>query len=138
MIKDPKILIIDDEHVIRIGCKQALQPAGFAVDFAENAIIGFAKLSESNYDLVLIDIMMPQIRGTNLIESIRKFDPTIIIIAITGYATPELMAEVLQKGAFDFLAKPFTPDELRQAVKKGLEKRATLLKNKECIQADKV
>jgi DNA-binding NtrC family response regulator len=128
MIKDPKILIIDDEHVIRIGCKQALQPAGFAVDFAENAIIGFAKLSESNYDLVLIDIMMPQIRGTSLIESIRKFDPSIIIIAITGYATPELMAEVLQKGAFDYLAKPFTPDELRHAVKKGLEKRDIILK----------
>ena len=63
-----------------------------------------------------------------MIESIRKFDPTIIIIAITGYATPELMAEVIQKGAFDYLAKPFTLDELRIAVKKGLEKRTTLLK----------
>lgn len=123
-----KILVIDDEHVIRISCKKALEPAGFAVDFAENAIIGFAKMHESNYDLVLIDIMMPQIRGTSLIESIRKFDPTIIIIAITGYATPELMAEVIQKGAFDYLAKPFTPDELRHVVKKGLEKRFSTLK----------
>ena len=132
-----KILVIDDEHVIRIGCKLALQPEGFSVDFAENGIIGFAKLHESNFDLVLIDIMMPQIRGTSLIESIRKFDPTIIIIAITGYATPELMAEVIQKGAFDYLAKPFTPDELRHVVKRGLEKRATLLKNREYALADK-
>jgi len=123
-----KILVIDDEHVIRIGCKLALQPEGFSVDFAENGIIGFAKLHESNFDLVLIDIMMPQIRGTNLIESIRKFDPTIIIIVITGYATPELMAEVIQKGAFDYLAKPFTPDELRHVVKRGLEKRNYSLK----------
>lgn len=124
-----KILIIDDEYVIRIGCKKALELEGFAVDFAENGIIGIAKLHESSYDLVLIDIMMPQIRGTSLIEMIRKFDPAIIIIAITGYATPELIAEVIQKGAFDYLAKPFTLEELRDTVKRGLGTRAMLLKN---------
>lgn len=125
------ILIIDDEHVIRIGCKKALEPEGFVVDFAENGIVGFAKLHESSYDLVLIDIMMPQIRGTNLIETIRKYDPTIIIIAITGYATEELIAEVIQRGAFDCLAKPFTLHELREIVKQGLERRASLLKGKQ-------
>ena len=130
MIKEAKILVIDDEYVIRIGCQQTLEPEGFTVDFAENGIIGLARLHEQNYDLVLIDIMMPQIRGTNLIESICKFDPDIMIIAITGYATPELMTEVIQKGAFDYLAKPFTPAELRNVVQKGLENRKKLLHKK--------
>lgn len=116
-------MIIDDEYVIRVGCQRTLEPAGYNIDFAENGIIGLAKLHDHDYDLVILDIMMPQISGKHLIESICKYDPGIMIIAITGYATPELLTEIIQMGAFRCLAKPFTPDELRKAVQEALASR---------------
>ncbi|MDZ7340717.1 MAG: response regulator [candidate division KSB1 bacterium] len=126
MKKKARILIIDDEYVIRVGCQQTLEPAGYEVDFAENGIIGLAKLHDHEYDLVILDIMMPQISGKQLIESIRKYDPSIMIIAITGYGTPELLDEIIQMGAAASLAKPFTPNELRGAVQQALARRTEL------------
>ncbi len=126
MNKKAKILMIDDEYVIRVGCRQTLEPAGYDVDFAENGIIGLAKLHDHEYDLVILDIMIPHISGKHLIEAIRKYDPSIMIIAITGYATSELLAEIIEMGAFACLAKPFTPDELRVAVQQALARRKEL------------
>lgn len=127
MNKKAKILIIDDEYVIRVGCRQTLEPAGYNIDFAENGIIGLAKLHDHDYEVVILDIMIPHISGKHLIEAIRKYDPSIMIIAITGYATPELLTEIIEMGAFACLAKPFTPDELRLAVQQALARRNELL-----------
>ncbi|MBN2012203.1 response regulator [candidate division KSB1 bacterium] len=120
MSQTPNILVIDDEQIICFSVKQTLEQEGMKVDSAENGIIGLARLQEKNYDMVLIDLMMPQMSGLDVLDAVRKFDPTIVAIIITGYATIESAVEAVQKGAYDYIPKPFTPDELRNVVRKGL------------------
>lgn len=117
------ILIIDDEDVICRGCRQILEKDGFEVDYAPNGIIGLAKLHDKHYDIVLIDLMMPQIKGLDVLESVGKYDPQIVKIMITGFATEDVISEALQKGAFDYIAKPFSANELRDIIKRALAAR---------------
>jgi DNA-binding NtrC family response regulator len=121
MTYNAKILIIDDEDVICRGCKQILEKNGFEVDYAQNGIIGLAKLHDKAYDIVLIDLMMPQIKGMDVLESIRKYNPDIIKIIITGFATEKVITEALQKGAYDYLAKPFSANELRDIIQRAFQ-----------------
>ena len=123
MIHKVKILIIDDEDVICEGCKQTLEKDGFEVDYAKNGIIGLAKLHERAYDIVLIDLMMPQIKGMDILISVRKYNPDIVRIVITGYATEHLIDEATEKGAYDFLAKPFSASELRKVIYRAVQAR---------------
>jgi two-component system, sensor histidine kinase and response regulator len=132
------ILVIDDETGIREGCKRALTPLGFQVQTAENGEQGLQKISSTVFDLVLIDVMMPGTSGIDLISLIHQHDPEIICIIVTGYATVELAVAALKKGAYDFLTKPFTSDELLLVVNQGLERRQLSLETKrlQAIEAD--
>ena len=123
MIKKETILIIDDEEVMRDGCRQILRKEGYITETAENGTIGLDKIKEIKPDAVLIDLKMPGISGMEVLEKIPTIDPTIIPIVITGYATIESAVEAMKRGAFDFLPKPFSPDELRLIIKRGLERR---------------
>lgn len=134
MIEKPQILVIDDDRVIRMACELALKQEGMLVDTAENGAIGLEKIKEQQYDLVLLDLMMPELSGTQVLNEIRKFDENIVIIIITGFATIESAVETLKKGVYDYIPKPFTPDELRNVVRKGLERRALLLKTEKLRQ----
>lgn len=122
-MNETRILVIDDETGIREGCKRALSPQGYLVETAENGEQGLQKVHSNNFDLVLIDIMMPGISGIDLISLIHQYDPEIVCIIITGYATVELAVRAIKQGAYDFLTKPFTTDELFLAVNQGLERR---------------
>lgn len=117
------ILIIDDEEVMRDGCRQILSKEGYRTETAEDGITGLSKMRELRPDAVLIDLKMPGISGMEILEKIPEIDPEILPIVITGYATIESAVEAMKKGAFDFLPKPFTPDELRLIIKRGLERR---------------
>jgi DNA-binding NtrC family response regulator len=123
MTRKAKILIIDDEDVICKGCKQTLEKDGFEVDYAQNGIVGLAKLHDKAYDIVLIDLMMPQIKGMDVLEAVRKYDPNIINIIITGYAIEQVVARAIEKGAYDYLAKPFSANELRDIIQRALRAR---------------
>ncbi len=75
-------------------------------------------------DVVLLDLMMPGLSGMEVLEQSLQTDPDLLVIVITGYATVESAVEAMKKGAYDFIAKPFTPDQLRIVVKRALERRA--------------
>ncbi|MDZ7263935.1 MAG: response regulator [candidate division KSB1 bacterium] len=124
----PHILIVDDDEVIRLACLRTLQPLGLAIDVAENGRIGLEKIKSNKYDLVLLDLMMPEMSGTEFLDAIREIDANIIVVVITGFATIESAVETLKKGVYDYLSKPFTPEELRNVVRRGLERRALLLR----------
>jgi signal transduction histidine kinase len=115
------ILVIDDEVGMREGCRRALTTQGFRVSTAEHGAEGLRKLREQQFDLVLLDAMMPGMSGLELLEHIREHDPEIICIMITGYATVDLAAQAMKQGAHDFLPKPFTSEELLTTVRRGLE-----------------
>lgn len=124
---EANIIVIDDEVGIREGCKRALTPHGFAVDTAENADQGLEKIKSKNYELALIDVMMPGTSGIDLISLIHEQDPDVVCIIITGYATVELAVAAIKRGAYDFLTKPFTTDDLSLVVNQGLERRRLAL-----------
>jgi two-component system, sensor histidine kinase and response regulator len=118
-----KILVIDDETGIRQGCCRVLRPQGFVVEAAENFKAGLGRIQEETFDLVLLDVMLPDGKGIDLLEPIRKRDPDTVSIIITGYATVELAVDAIKKGAYNFISKPFTADLLLMTVNQGLEKR---------------
>jgi signal transduction histidine kinase len=117
------ILVVDDEIGMREGCRRALASHGFHVVVAEHGVEGLRKLREGQYDLILLDAMMPGMGGLELLERIHEYDPNVICVMITGYATVDLAAQAMKQGAQDFLPKPFTSDELLTVVRRGLEER---------------
>jgi two-component system sensor histidine kinase/response regulator len=117
------VLVIDDEESMRDSCHQVLTKEGYRVETAVDAESGLRKVRELSPDIVLVDLKMPRMSGTAVLKEITAIDPTIVAVVITGYATVESAVEAMKSGAYDFLPKPFTPDELRIVTKRGLEKR---------------
>jgi two-component system phosphate regulon sensor histidine kinase PhoR len=122
----PRILVIDDEKRIREGCSKVLTKENCLVDVAENGEIGLKMLAEKHYDIILIDLMMPGIHGMEVLAKVREKHPDSVGIVITGFATLEHSIEAMKKGAFDFIPKPFTPDQLRVVVGKAVKMTRTL------------
>jgi two-component system phosphate regulon sensor histidine kinase PhoR len=116
----PRILVIDDEPRIRDACKMVLSDHGFEVAAAPDGEEGLQMIKEKHYDIVLVDLMMPTISGFEVLSEVRSHHPDTVVIVITGYATLEHSIEAMKKGAFDFIPKPFTPDQLRAVVDKSL------------------
>ena len=127
MESTPRILIIDDEEVVLDSCTQIL--AGMAIDLttARNGESGLKLMREQAPDLVYVDLKMPGMSGFEVISAIRAYDPSIVTVVITGYSTVDSAVEAMKSGAYDFLPKPFTPDEFRLITQRGLEKRRLLL-----------
>jgi len=117
------ILVIDDEEAMRDSCCQVLSKNGYVVETAENGHGGLRKIREIKPDLVLIDLKMPGMSGMELLERIGDIDPDIVSVVITGYATIESAVEAMKRNAYDFLSKPFTPDQLRIVIERGLERK---------------
>ena len=122
-----KILVVDDERSIRLGCQEILTKAGHQTDTAEDGFQGQSLIRADRYDLILLDLKMPGLGGMELLEEIRRTDPETVTIIITGYATIETAVEAIRKGAYDYIPKPFTPDALRRVVDRGLERRRLAL-----------
>ncbi len=122
----PKILVIDDEKRIREGCFKILIKENCLVDMAESGETGLKMLAEKHYDIILTDLMMPGIGGMEVLAKVREQHPDSVSIVITGFATLEHSIEAMKKGAFDFIPKPFTPDQLRVVVSKAVKMTRTL------------
>jgi PAS domain S-box-containing protein len=120
-----KILVIDDEAVMRDGCCRILAKEGCEVITAPNGEEGLAAIKEDpqGIEVVLVDLKMPGMGGMEVLEAAREVNPALLIVVITGYATVDSAVEAMKKGAYDFIPKPFTPDQLRLVVSRALEKR---------------
>lgn len=123
----PKVLIIDDEEVVLDSCRRILTTEGVQVFTADGGEKGLCQVRESAPDLVFVDLKMPGLSGLEVIDGIRKVDPDIVVIVITGYSTVASAVDSLKRGAYDFLPKPFTPDEFRLITRRGLERRRLAL-----------
>ena len=119
----PLILIIDDEEALRDGCRQVLEKCGYAVLTAEQGIEGINLAREHVPDMTFVDLKMPNISGMEIIEILSRDIPDIVLVMITGFATIVSAVEAMQKGAYDYLPKPFNPDQLRALTKRGLDHR---------------
>lgn len=119
----PLVLVIDDETAIRDGCRQALEKSGYAVVDAGDGEEGIKIAREAKPDIALIDLKMPGISGMEIIEILARDLPDMVLVMITGYATIVSAVEAIQKGTYDYLPKPFSPDQLRAVVRRAVEHR---------------
>ena len=111
---------------MREGCSRILSKDGWAVITAENGKQGLDEIQAcpEKIDVILLDLMMPGMSGMEVLDQVRTIDPNLLVIVITGYATVESAVEAMKKGAYDFIPKPFTPDQLRIVVRRALERRS--------------
>ena len=117
----PRVLVIDDDDVMRDSCRRILQSDGFEVDVESEGLRGRdraiqrgdAQADRRAYDLVLVDLRLPDIDGLDLVAAVREQRADVELIVITGHASLDSAVKAVKLGAFDYLAKPFTPEELR-------------------------
>jgi two-component system response regulator HydG len=124
-----QILVIDDDQVMREACGQILRRQGYLVEVAENAGLGLQLLEKRSFDVVLLDLVMPDLDGLDSLKKIKSLDSDCEVIIITGYGTIPTAVEAMKAGAFHFLSKPFAPDDLRTVISRALEKRRLNLEN---------
>lgn len=117
----PSVLVVDDEKRIRDACTTLLTEEGIEVAVAENGDLGLTMIEQSHYDIILLDLMMPGLSGLEVLPRVKSLHPDTVIIVITGYATIEHAIEAMKKGAFDFIPKPFSPQDLRLIIAKATE-----------------
>jgi two-component system phosphate regulon sensor histidine kinase PhoR len=117
----PTILVIDDEERVREGCRKVLARDGYEVTIAESGEVGLEMIERRHYDIILLDLMMPSLSGFDVLAHVKKLHPDTVIIVISGYATVENSIEAMKRGAFDFIPKPFSPEQLRVLTRKAIE-----------------
>ncbi|HKB58244.1 MAG TPA: response regulator [Lacunisphaera sp.] len=122
----PSILIVDDLISIHEMLEAVIHPTGYKTAFATDGEKGLARYKAEKYDLVLADIDMKPMDGITLLKQLKLYDPGVVVIIMTAYASTESAIQALKFGAFDYLQKPFKVDELMQAIKRGMEFRRTV------------
>jgi len=125
-----KVLVIDDEEDIRDACKAVLEKDGLCVFTASDGKGGIEIFGRELPAVVLVDLKIPGMSGLEVVDHIRGVDETVVNVVITGYGTVENAVEAMKKGVYEFLSKPFTPDQLRMVVKGALERFRILRHNK--------
>jgi DNA-binding NtrC family response regulator len=115
------IMIIDDENIVGKRLQPALEKRGDIVETFVDSRKALERFDEKNFDIVVTDIRMDNIDGIEVLEHITSRNKRTKVIMITGYATVEVAREALAKGAFDFIAKPFKPNDLRSIIERAAQ-----------------
>jgi len=122
---EARILVVDDEAGVREGCRKVLAAEGYEVVTAEDGEAGLARFIERGpFAVLLVDLQMPRMSGLELMREARSRDPDILPIIITAHAAIDTAVEGTKQGAYSYIPKPFSPDELLLTLKNGLERRA--------------
>lgn len=116
-----RILVIDDDSVIGLSCQRILQAAGHEVPYFQSPAAGLQAALSGNFDIVLVDLMMPGTSGMEILGQIKAAGVASEVVIITGHATVESAVEAMKQGAHDYVSKPFSPAQLRMAVGRAWE-----------------
>jgi DNA-binding NtrC family response regulator len=117
------VLVVDDEEVMRDVLQRLLAEAGYAVSVAENGPQGLALARRGGFDAAIVDVMLPEIGGIEVLEELKRIDPEFVVLMITAFASVETAITAMKKGAFDYVAKPFKHEELLHILRNGLNQR---------------
>jgi DNA-binding NtrC family response regulator len=120
---DPKIqiMVLDDEEIVGKRLKTALEKSNYEVEIFQDSQQAVGRIAEKEFDIVVTDVRMEGIGGMEVLAHVLERSPRTKVILITGYATVEVAREALTRGAFDFIAKPFKPDALREVIQKAVK-----------------
>ncbi|HER00334.1 MAG TPA: sigma-54-dependent Fis family transcriptional regulator [candidate division Zixibacteria bacterium] len=124
------ILVVDDDKLVNEFVNETLTRAGFKVHSALSGAEALKLMQENEYDLILTDVRMPEMDGITLLMKIKAVSPDSVVVVITAYGTIENAVDAMRKGAYDYILKPFSPDEIEIVVRRGLEHRALAMENK--------
>jgi DNA-binding NtrC family response regulator len=116
-----KVLLLDDEPIVGKRLKPALTKIGCEVEVFEDSRKAVERIDQMDFDIVITDIRMDEVDGIEILEHVHQKSPRTRVIMITGYAMMSLAKKAMEKGAFDFIAKPFKPDDLRKVVARAAE-----------------
>jgi DNA-binding NtrC family response regulator len=136
MTEQLEVLLLDDEPIVGKRLKPALAKVGCNVEVFEQPAMALKRIDEKEFDIVVTDIRMDEIDGIQVLEHVTKKSPRTKVIMITGYAMMALAREAMEKGAFDFIAKPFQPDDLRQVIAKAAKALGSAI-NLDTVSRDK-
>lgn len=124
-----RVLAIDDEAVVCLSCERILSTIGCMVDSFQDSERGLEAALTGDYDIILLDIVMPNLDGLEVLRRVKAAGVASEVIVITGYSTVQTAVEAMKLGAADYVSKPFNPDELRMAIKKVSERSALIREN---------
>ncbi len=130
-----RILVVDDEEVVIRSCLRILGAGGHQVEAVSSGSDALRKVDEGQFDLMILDIMMPKIDGLEVLQRVKESHPDIDVIMITGLSQIETAVRAMKLGAFDYLPKPFDPDQLTIVVRRALERRQLMRENLDLKQA---
>lgn len=116
-----RLLVVDDESIVGKRLKQVFSKIGFEVETYTEAAPAMAAMAEKPFDIVVTDLKMDGMDGMEVLKQVRAMNPRTQVIIITGYASPATAELAQQQGVFEFLAKPFRLDELKQVIYRALE-----------------
>jgi DNA-binding NtrC family response regulator len=125
----PRILVVDDEEIVIKSCVRILGGGEYQVDTAADGFAAVRMIEDNGYDVVILDIMMPKMDGLEVLRRVKESHPDVDVIMVTGLSQIDTAVQAMKLGAFDYLSKPFDPDELQLVVKRALERRALLEEN---------
>ena len=124
-----RILVVDDEEIVLRSCRRALGDGQRVVDTVSSGAEALKRIEEGRYDVVLLDIMMPDIDGLQVLQRVKESHPDLEVIMVTGLSQIGTAVRAMKLGAFDYLPKPFDPDELALVVDRAVERRRLLQEN---------
>lgn len=128
-----KILVVDDEKNIRLYLEHLLKRNGYQVKTAENGELALSSIASEEFDIVLLDLMMPGISGLQVLSHLHEQQPDTVVILLTAHASLETAVEALRHGAHDYLFKPCEADDLRESIRKGIIKRQQILQQRNLL-----
>ena len=106
---DQMVVVIDDDEIMRLSCEQILRKAGYTVETFANGHDGIQRIQEARPPLLIVDIKMPELDGFEVIEIVRKIDPDLVIVVITGYATIETAVDAMKAGRLRLSCRSLSP-----------------------------
>jgi len=118
-MQNKSILVVDDEAQVRTMLSSLLNRTGHMVDSASDGAEALNKFEQNDYGLVISDVVMPEMSGLELLDEVKKISPNVPVIIITGHGTINNAVEAMQKGAFDYILKPFSSKAIETAVKRA-------------------
>ena len=128
-LEDVGVLIVDDEQIVRESLAGWFEEDGYRVAAASNAREALAMLNDETWHVALVDIKMPGMDGLELQQKIRDIDANIVVVIMTAYASVETAVQALKEGAYDYITKPFDPDDLAHMIRNAVERRRLIWEN---------
>lgn len=136
MERKPRVLVVDDENVVRQSLDRVLSENGYAVDTVADGPRAIERIGQEPFDIAFVDLKMPGMPGMEVARNLRASRPTMQVVIITGYGTPDAATEAATLGVHDFVSKPLTPETIASVAGQAWDRRRRILEQLERAEAE--